>query len=284
MVGLFGIVLSMGFLLSHASAKQVLRVGLSAPLTSDQGLFARRFKAIVESLSEKELSVLIFADGAFASEGELLDHLRHGHLAIATVSAASLVSAVEELGTLAVPGLVETHEEAVKATTGSLGCYWRDLCLKKAGLRILGWSYGGTRTVRVRGPLSRRPDALCEFVTSTTFAAWRGEPGAHGGRGAMPEMEAIPLYRTYRMHPFVMGEATWQRLPPELQGVLIQAGRESQQYVMLMQALKPIRREERMCRPVLTPDQIQTWVWPLFYELLGGRKPITRTLDAINWR
>ncbi|BCS98536.1 hypothetical protein DSLASN_41680 [Desulfoluna limicola] len=273
-----GVFLSLGLLVSEASARQLLRVGLSAPLTSDQGLFARRFKTIVESLSEKDLSVLIFADGAFASEGALLDHLRQGHLAIVTVSSASAVSAVEELGTLVLPGLVETHEEAVKATTGSLGRYWRDLCLTKGGFRLLGWAYGGARTVSARGPLPRNPDALRELVTAAAFDEWRMAPGTVGGP------EGVPLYRYYRMHPFVMGETAWQRLSMEQQGILSRAGWEAQQYVMLMQALKPTRREERHCRPVLTRDQIQTWLWPAFYDLLGGREPINRTLDAINWR
>jgi len=86
------------------------------------------------------------------------------------------------------------------------------------------------------------------------------------------------------MHPFVIGGPSWRRLSPDLQAVLIHAGREAQQYVMLMQALKPMSRESALTRPVLTNQQIQEWVWPEFYDLLGGRAPITRVLDAINWR
>lgn len=270
---------------TDAVAKQILRIGMSAPLESDQGLFARRFKAIAESLSNNEIRVSLFADGAFGNDLELLDHLQEGNLAAVTVSAGNAVSAVEELGTLALPGLVETHEEAVKATTGSIGRYWNDLCMKKGDFRILGWSYSGTRTVYAQRPLPRTPRDVREFVVSAAFAEWEAGPNptfeAHVSSAGSNE---IALYRYYSMHPFVIGGPSWRRLSPDLQTVLIHAGREAQQYVMLMQALKPVSRESALTRPVLTNQQIQEWVWPEFYDLLGGRAPITRVLDAINWR
>ena len=270
---------------ADAAAKQILRVGMSAPPESDQGIFARRFKAIVESLAQGEISVSIFADRAFGSDPDLLDHLRSGSLAAVTVSTGNAVSSVEELGTLALPGLVETHEEAVKATTGSTGSYWNELCQKKGNARILGWSYSGPRTVYAPGPLPRTPDRLRDLVVSATFTEWEAGPlPAEASRTVPPRKNAVPLYRYYRMHPFLIGESAWRQFSPEHQGILVQAGREAQQYAMLMQSLKPVDRQSALTRPVLTNAQLQSLIWPDFYDLLGGKGPITRVLDAITWR
>ncbi|WP_300668502.1 hypothetical protein [Desulfoluna sp.] len=269
---------------THASAKQILRIGMSPSLASDQGLFARRFKTIVETLSHDEIHVSLFADGAFGNDLELLDHLREGNLAAVTVSTGNAVSAVEELGTLALPGLVESHEEAVKATTGSIGRYWNDRCLKKADFRILGWSYSGVRTVYAPGPLPQNPEQIRDLVVSAAFAEWDAGPDPSVESRIASRDRGLPLYHYYCMNPFVIGGASWRRFSPEHQALLVNAGKEAQQYVLLMQALKPINREEARTRPVLTNDQIQAWIWPEFYDLLGGRGPITRVLDAIHWR
>ncbi|SCY51263.1 hypothetical protein [Desulfoluna spongiiphila] len=270
---------------ADAEATQILRIGMSAPPESDQGIFARRFKTIVESLSRGEIRVSVFADSAFGNDPDLLDHLRSGSLAAVTVSTGNAVASVEELGTLALPGLVETHEEAVKATTGSTGSYWNELCMKKGNARILGWSYSGPRTVYAPGPLPRTPDRLRDFVVSATFTEWEaGTATTRDSLAASAHKDAVPLYRYYRMHPFVIGGAAWRQFSPEHRDILVQAGREAQQYAILMQALKPVDRQGALTRPALTNAQLQNLIWPEFYDLLGGKGPITRVLDAITWR
>ena len=269
---------------ADAGATQIIRVGISPSLASDQGLFARRFKAIAEGLSGRELRISLFADGAFGTDGDLLERLEDGSLAVVSVSTGHAVAAVEELGTLALPGLIETHEEAVKSTTGWLGRLWNEHCLKKGRFRILGWSYSGPRTVSGMGPLPESPDAIREMVVAATFAEWKLGTDVEDDRGASGRGVKIPLYRYYRMHPFVIGESSWKCLSPKLQGILVQAGQDAQLYAMLMQALRPEEGGAVAVRPLVGHDQLQGWVWPVFYGLIGGREPIARTLDAINWR
>ena len=269
-------------LVADAGATQIIRVGISPSLESDQGLFARRFKAIAESLSGRELRISIFADGAFGNGQDLLERLEDGSLAVISVSTGHAVTAVEELGTLALPGLIETHEEAVKSTTGQLGRMWNEHCLRKGRFRILGWSYSGPRTVSIAGPLPESPDAIREMVVAATFSEWKMGVDTSNDRGASGDK--IPLYRYYRMHPFVIGESSWKCLSPKLQGILVHAGQDAQLYAMLMQALRPVERGDATLRPLVGHDRLQGWVWPAFYGLIGGRDPIARTLDAINWR
>ena len=254
-----------------AFAKQIIRVGMGDAMDSDQGAFAKRFEEIVESLSNGDIQVELFPNGALGTETEMLQNTRMGTLDMSIIGIGNTVPFVKELGTLAMPYLIENDYEAVKATTGGLGDYWNQLAIKKGGFRIFGWTYSNFRHLTN----SKRPvKSLADIknlkiripqnkIIMATFKAWGANPvpmawsetftalqqGVVDGQenpyivNYTTKFHEVQDYLTelhyqYSLQPLIMGERTYKKMDEKTKALVTRAGIEAQQYCILFQTLE----------------------------------------------
>ena len=130
-----------------AFAEKNLKIGLGDPIDSDQGVLALRFKEIVEKTSGGRYKVDIFPAGQLGDEQKMVKDARRGSIDGAVVAINNITPFAKTVGVLTLPYLMQSFNDAVKATTGDLGDKWRDILIKDAGVRVLGWGYSNFRVL-----------------------------------------------------------------------------------------------------------------------------------------
>ncbi|MCW7752869.1 TRAP transporter substrate-binding protein [Desulfobotulus sp. H1] len=262
-----------------ALAQTVMRMGMGDAIDSDQGAFSIRFKEAVESLSGGKIRIELFPNGSLGSETEMLQNTRRGTLDLATIGVGNAVPFVPDLGVLTMPYLLESHYDAIKATTGGLGQQWNERSIAKGGFRILGWTYSNFRFVTN----SRRPVRKLEDIKGmkirvphnniilATFRAWGANPVPMDWAETFTALQQkvvdgqenpyIVNYTTkfhevqdyltevhyqYSLQPLMIGERKWKTLDKETQDILIRAGMEAQQYAIAYQILEAEKAKKGM--------------------------------------
>ncbi|WP_291322743.1 TRAP transporter substrate-binding protein [Desulfonatronospira sp.] len=262
-----------------ASAQQVIRVGMGDPIDSDQGAFAQRFKEVVEGLSNGDIRVELFPGGALGQEPEMLQNVRMGQLEVAIVAVGNVAPFIPQYAALSYPYLIETHYDAVKATTGYLGNYWNEISKEKGGFEILGWTYSNFRYVtnsrrpvcnledikglRIRVPQNRVilasfrawganpvPMAWAETFTALQQRVVDGQENPYIVNYTMKFHEVqdyiTETHYQYSLQPMIIGVNTLKNMDDETREIIIRAGIEAQQYGLLFQVLEAEKAKEAM--------------------------------------
>ena len=274
-------VLSMVVSVQSASAKQIFRVGMGDAIDSDQGAMAVQFKSLVETLSNGEIQVELFPNGALGTETEMLQNSRRGNLDMAFVGVGNAVPFVKQLGTLTMPYLIESHYDAIKATTGGMGAYWNDLAINKGGFRILGWTYSNFRFItNSKRPVSKIADVKGlkiripqNKIIMATLKSWGANPvpmawsetftALQQGVVDGQENPYIVNYTTkfyevqdyltevhyqYSLQPLIVGERSWKKYDEKTRNILTRAGIEAQQYCIAFQILEAENAKKGMIK------------------------------------
>ncbi len=299
-------------------ATQSINVGIGDLLDSDQGKLAQRFKDIVEELSEGKIEVQLFPSGTLGTEKEMVQNVRFGVLDVAIASTVTLASFVPHFKALHYPYLLESQDEAIRATTGYLGNFWNDVSKSRGGFEILGWAHSGFRYLTN----SRHPVCALEDlkdlkirvpqnkVTLTTFTAWGAKPlpmaweetytalqqGVVDGQDApyMPFLEVqkfiTRIHYQYKLSPMIIGTKTLENMDNDTRRILTRAGLEAQQYYQVHQineAEKALMHAQKMGIAICSLEDEEIWkdiaretVWPRFYDSVGGKQVI----DTIQLR
>ena len=275
------VVLGMVMSVQGASAKQIIRVGMGDAPDSDQGNGARFFKALVESESKGEIEVQLFPGGQLGTETEMLQNARRGTLDLAYIGIGNAVPFVKELGTLTMPYLIESHYDAIKATTGGLGSYWNELCIKKGGFRILHWGYSNFRFVTnskrpikkladIKGMKIRIPQ---NKILMATYKSWGANPvpmawsetftalqqGVVDGQdnpyivnytSKFSEVQDYlsEVHYQYSLQPMIVGERSWKKWDDKTKDILQRAALETQQFWIAYQILEAQNAKEGMIK------------------------------------
>ena len=262
-----------------AYATQTFKLGFGDPPDSDQGAYAERFKAVVEGLSDGEIQIELFSGGALGTETEMLQSARKGPLDLALVFSGNAVPFVKELGTLTMPYLIKNEYDAVKVTTGELGKMWNEICIKKGGFRILGWTYSNFRHITnntrpitsikdIKGMKIRVPQ---NKIHMATYKAWDANPvpiswpetftalqqGVVDGQDNpyivcyTSKFQEVQKYMTevhhqYALQPLIIGERSWKKFDDKTREILIRAGIEAQQYNLLFQVSEASKAKAAM--------------------------------------
>jgi len=133
--------------LSPMTFAKTLKIGLGDPIDSDQGVLALRFKKIVETTSGGRYTVDIFPAGQLGDEQKMVKDSRRGSIDGAVVAVNNITPFAKSVGILTLPYLIQSFDDAVAITTGALGEKWRNVLIKDAGVRVLGWSYSNFRVL-----------------------------------------------------------------------------------------------------------------------------------------
>ncbi len=248
-------------------------------IDSDAGVFARKFKEIVEKQTNGTVEVQIFPNCSLGDEGEMFQNVRRGTLDMACIGVGNAVPFISPLGVYTLPYLLTNDEEVVKATTGDLFKYFNDVSIKRGGVRILGHCYTNFRhlTNSVR-PVTRLEDIKglkirvpASKINVATYQAWGANPVPMGWAETFTALQQgvvdgqdnpyvvnyttkihevqkylTELHHQYSLQPLFIGEKHFKNMTPELQAVLIDAGMQAQMYILEWQKKNSQKAREAM--------------------------------------
>lgn len=302
----------------------VLDMILGDPESSEMGVLGNAFKEFVEKATDNAVEVkLAYGGGLGEDEAFQFHRVQTGKLDMALGGIGNLVPMVKPLGVLTLPYLFFTLDDVVRGTTGKpaelLNTY-----AEKAGLRILAWTYCGFRYISnskrpitsledMRGLRFRVPQSIVMIETYRAFGglpstiAWNmtynalkhdlvdGQCYDYSGFRAMKFKDAGQKYITeihylYNLQPLVISERIFRELSPEVQKILVDAGRHAQELSLQYQKECSEEAKQELYRDgikITTLHDEGPWrkaarekVWPRVAESMGGRESINAYLKA----
>ena len=308
-----------------AHAKTVFKVALGDAEGSDQWALGLRFKQLMEAYTNGEVEVNLFPTGQLGSEQETVQNARLGTVDMTVVAINNITPFSPSVGVLTLPYLIQNHYDAVKLTTGSLGKRWQDATIKEAGVRTLGWCYSNFRVLTnskkpvrkladLKGLIIRVPknEIMIETYKSwglnptpmswdETFTALQqkvvdGQDNPYIVDYTMKFYEVqkyvTNVHYNYALQPLVMGEATFQKLSPEMKALVTRCGLEAQQYALLFQLLEAGNAKQKLIEngmEVMDLEDEDKWielavtkVWPKFYDTVGGKAGVDEVLKSLG--
>jgi len=273
-----------------AFAEKNLKIGLGDPIDSDQGVLALRFKEIVEKTSGGRYKVDIFPAGQLGDEQKMVKDARRGSIDGAVVAINNITPFAKSVGVLTLPYLMQSFNDAVKATTGDLGNKWRDVLIKEAGVRVMGWGYSNFRVLtnskrpvatladlkglKIRVPKNAImietwkalgaepvPMAWPETFTALQQKVVDGQDNPHVANFSMKFYEVQKFtsecHYLFSLQPLVFGEKFFNSLSPEDQAMFTRAGIEAQQYNLLFSVTEAETAKQNMIKNGVAHNEIE---------------------------
>ena len=309
----------------HTVAGQNLQLTLGDPIESEMGELGRVFREQVEEKSRGNIKVELLSPTNVPGEDESIQfhHVQLGRLDMAFGGVANLEPMVKALGVLTLPYLFASEAEVVRATSGKAAELLNEQA-EKAGLRILAWTYCGFRNISnskrpikriedIRGLQFRVPQSFVMLETYRALGAtptpieWNltynalsndevdGQCYDHTGFLAMRFHEAGQRYITelhylYLLQPLVISQQVFDRMLPDMQTVLLQAGQHVQELSLRYQQEKHLKAREALLKAGVQIDVLSdepAWralvrekVWPRVVKHIGGKEFINTWLKA----
>ncbi len=327
-VGLIGI-LALGLVLSltyPAQAQTEWKMALGDASGGTQWALGERFAKLVDAYSGGEIKVALFPNGQLGSEQETVQNCRLGTLDFSVAAINNITPFSPTVGLFTLPYLILSVDEAVTLTQGPIGEELVQNTIKSAGVRILGWSYSGfrrlsnskrpiTKPADLKGLTIRVPknaimiDSYKSWGVSPTPMAW--DEVFTALQQKVLDGQDTPLITQYVMkfyevqkyitkiryvfllEPLVMSERLFQRQSPEVQKILLRAGKEAQEFCRQFLILFEDSIEKELKGKgleILDPadgekewiDKATKTVWPKFYKSVGGKEKVDAALKAVG--
>ena len=323
------VVLAMGLVFSvftTVQAKTEWKMALGDAAGGTQWALGERFAKLVEAYTGGEITLALFPNGQLGSEQETVQNCRLGTLDFSVAAINNITPFSPSVGLFTLPYLILSVDEAVLLTQGPIGEELVQNTIKAAGVRILGWSYSGfrrlsnskrpiTKPADLKGLTIRVPknaimiDSYKSWGVSPTPMAW--DEVFTALQQKVLDGQDTPLITQYVMkfyevqkyitkiryvfllEPLVISEQLFQRQSPEVQKILMRAGKEAQEYCRQFLILFEDSIENELKGKglqILDPaDGEKEWiekatkeVWPKFYKSVGGKEKVDAALKAVG--
>ena len=315
------LLLSTGY--ASAAPSQTLKIAAGDPEDSEMGVVGNAFKEYIEEKTKGDVEIQCFYSGSLGDESECLRNVQKGTLPMAMAGIANLVPFEKKLGLLTLPYLFSNIDEVVTGTNSApaelLNSY-----ATKSGFRILTWTYTDFRYIsNAKRPITKMADmqglkfrvpqsavliaAYKAFGGSPTPISWAEtftalQPGVVDGQcygyigfKAMKFNEANQKYLTevhytYQLQPLVISERVFKKMTPEMQKVIVDAGKYAQDAVLKFQLENAEAAKKELIAGGLVVSQLEDedlWkkaaiekVWPEMADFVGGKDAINEYLKA----
>lgn len=308
---------------ASAFAAETFKVAVGDPEDSEQGVAANAFKKYIEEKTNGAVKVDCFFAGALGDESEAFRNVQKGTLPFAVGGIANLVPFEKRLGLLTLPYLFDNLDEVVTGTNGKPAELLNSYAIK-AGFRVLTWTYTDFRWISnskrpikkladIQGLKFRVPQSAVliasykAFGGSPTPISWAetftalqqgvvdGQCYGYIGFRAMKFNEANQKYLTevhytYQLQPLVMSERVYRKMKPEMQKLVVEAGKYAQEEVLKYQKENADAAKKELIAGGLIVDELEDeelWkkaamekVWPEMAEFVGGKDAINEYLKA----
>lgn len=302
-----------------------LTVTLGDPESAEMGVVGNAFKEYLEKASKGIVRVhLIYAEDG-QDESMQFHKVQIGKLDMAVGGIPNLEPLCRKLGVLSLPYLFENVEQAERGTTGKAAVLLNSYALE-SGLRVLAWTYSGFRNIsnsrhpitelkdirklRIRVPHSVvMLDIYHNFGALPSSVAWGmtykalehdfvdGQCCSYSMFKAMKFMDAGQKYLTelhycYLLQPLVINEKFFSNVSPELQKMIVDAGKYAQQQSLKRQNEMEVQAKEQLQAAgleIATLTDEPAWraialekVWPEVADAVGGKSVINAYLKACD--
>ena len=308
-----------------APAPQVtLKIAMGDPESSEMGVVGNAFKRYVEDNTNGAVQVITIYGGTPGDdESERFRKVQKGTLDMALGGVANLVPLEKKLGLLTLPYLFNSVNDVVAGTNGA-SAELLNKYAAEAGFRVLTWTYTGfrfmsnskhpiTKLADLRGLKMRVPQNAVTVASYKAFGAipsfvpWAstytelqsgnvdGQCYGYIGFRAMKFNEASQrfiseVHYTYNLQPLVISLRVFDKLTPELQQILIDAGRYAQERVLVFQIEQAEAAKRELIASGVKVSQLEDeaeWkkiafekVWPQMADFVGGKAVINEYLKS----
>lgn len=245
-----------------AEADYTWRVAVTTPEGHPYNTGLQHFKERVEEGSDGQIAVKIFPSSQLGGEVESVKNVQLGTLEMTVVSTSNTSPFYKDLEVMGVPYSFKSLTCAYEVLDGPIGKEMAEGLLENAGLRVLGWyTFGMRQIINTQRPVLE-PDDLKGLVfrvpaDKMAEAAYKAM-GANPVPMAFPEMfnglqqgvidgadnplitvKSFKWYEVVKyvsitntaagLSPFLISDKRFQKLPPDLQDLVLEAGVESAQ-------------------------------------------------------
>ncbi|MDK8874952.1 TRAP transporter substrate-binding protein [Paracoccus sp. SSJ] len=253
--------LSLGAAALPVSAAEY-RIAVGDGAGGTQEALGKAFVAALEDKSGGKMTGRLFLNGQLGDEQDTVTAAATGTLDFSILAINNITPFSPTVGTLTLPYVILSQEDAEKVTQGEIGRQMVDQTVEDAGVRIIGWAYSGFRVLTnskkpiatvadLQGVVVRVPknEIMIETYKSwginptpmawgETFAALQqkvvdGQDNPYMTVNAMKFYEvqkyATNLRYLFSIEPLIVSEALFQSLSPEEQQQILEAGQEATQ-------------------------------------------------------
>jgi tripartite ATP-independent transporter DctP family solute receptor len=310
----------------QAQAMTEWKMALGDAAGGTQWALGERFAKLVTAYTGGEITFALFPNGQLGSEQETVQNCRLGTLDFSVAAINNITPFSPTVGLFTLPYLIQSVDEAVTLTQGPTGDELVQNTIKSAGVRILGWSYSGFRRLsNSKRPITKPADLKGltirvpkNAIMIDSYKAWGVSPTPMAWDEVFTALQQkvldgqdTPLITQYVMkfyevqkyitkiryvfllEPLVISEQLFQRQSPEVQQVLLRAGKEAQEFCRQFLILFEDSIENELKGKgleIMDPaDGEKEWiekatqtVWPKFYKSIGGKEKVEAALKAVN--
>ncbi len=318
-----GLILTTSF---TVQAQTEWKMALGDAAGGTQWALGERFAKLVEAYTGGKIKLALFPNGQLGSEQETVQNCRLGTLDFSVAAINNITPFSPTVGLFTLPYLILSVDEAVTLTQGPIGEELVQNTIKSAGVRILGWSYSGFRRLsNSKRPITKPADLKGltirvpkNAIMIAVYKSWGVSPTPMAWDEVFTALQQkvldgqdTPLITQYVMkfyevqkyitkiryvfllEPLVISEQLFQRQSPEVQKILLRAGKEAQEFCRQFLILYEDSIEKELKGKglkILDPaDGEKEWidkatkaVWPKFYKSIGGKAKVEAALNAIG--
>lgn len=256
------LVLGLGFAADIRAAEFDLVEAHTTPPDHPYTLGMLRYAQLVKERTKGRVAIQVHHSRELGDERQVVEGLQLGTIHLTVTSTGPLGGFVPEMNVVDLPFLFRSPEHAYKVLDGQIG---RDLLNKFEPIDIKGlafWENGFRHITSTKKPIREPGDlkslkirvmenkvhqaAFRQLGADATPMAW-GEVFTSLQQGLLDAQEnPIPIIYTFKLNevqkylsltahvyspaPLLMSKKTWDRLPPEMQKVMLDTARETAQF------------------------------------------------------
>lgn len=277
----------------------------------DQG--SKKFAELVEKKSQGRVEVTVFPSGQLGQEREMMEGMPLAFVDVGVMGAGTLAAVVPEIDDCDLPYLFRNKEHVDKVLESEIGQHWLKL-LEPKGMKGLGWCGSGFRSsLNSKKKIEKLEDfkgMKFRIAGGPVFIAMYRALGANAIQMTWSEvytamqqkvidglecppnvMVSSQLYEVgkfltldehvYTALVFGMAMPTYNKLPADLQKIMMEAGREAGRYMRDQAQLLDVEAIRQLTAKGVTVSSIEKEplmkaVQPLYNEMAKNKELIAK--------
>lgn len=312
--------------ISQNALAETWRMALGDAQGGTQYAMGEKFAELIHEKTDGQVTVDMFPNGQLGSEQDTVSSASMGLLDLSVLAINNITPFSPTVGVLTLPYVITSPEDAKTLTQGEIGQQLAENTIRDAGVRVLSWAYSGCRVLSNSSKPVATPDDLqgltirvprneimiasyqewgvnpLPMAWSETFTALQqgvvdGQDNPYITINAMKFYEVqdyiTDICYVFSLEPLIMSESKFQSLSPDMQEVVLEAGRETTAYSYdyLLESEESIKQtlvEEHGMQIIEPANGESEWIerassiWPRFYDSIGGEERLAEALQALG--
>ncbi len=257
-IGFVTLTLMIAFVVPVSAKTWKIAVGDSGGSPQEQtGL---KFAEILERETNGKYKATLFLNGQLGSEQDTVNDCSMGTLDFSILAINNITPFSPTVGSLSLPYVIQSLEEAEKITQGPIGKELAENTLRDAGVRILAWTYTGFRVLTNSKKPVRTLEDLKELVIRVpknaimidTYKSWGINPSPMAWSETFTALQqkvvdgqdnpymtvyamkfyevqkyVTPIRYIFSLEPLIISEEVFQQQTPEMKEIILKAGKEA---------------------------------------------------------